>query len=220
MNSRGVFITGTDTNVGKTYIGVHLIQSLVASEIQVTARKPVESGCEIVDNHLVPRDATALFDATGQNGKLEQTCPYRFSQPISPERAAMLEGVDLTLQMLANVCLRGVKPKDFLLVEGAGGFYSPLTHDGLNVDLARRVSLPVLLVAANRLGCINHVLLTTEAIQKNGLELMAVVLNETQPTLESNMNNSEDLKRRLSCPVISVGHNSADGIKEIRKLFI
>lgn len=218
MLHNGLFITGTDTGVGKTYIGVLIAKALVEIGIRVVARKPVETGCIFSEGVLIPEDAQALYNASNQSGTLELTCPYRFTTPVSPERAARLEGVKLSLEMLPGACLKGVTETDFLLVEGAGGFYSPLTHDGLNADLAGQLGLPVLLVAANRLGCINHVLLTAESIAKRGLDLRAVILNDTCNTDDSNMDNLADLKPRLDCPMIAVNQHSGMTTADIRNV--
>ncbi len=218
MQHKGIFITGTDTGVGKTYVGVLIAQALTEFGVRVIARKPVETGCRVSGSTLIPEDALALYNASSQNGTLEQTCPYRFTRPVSPERAARLDGVELTLAMLLEACFKGATEDDFLLVEGAGGFYSPLTHDGLNADLARQLGLPILLVAANRLGCINHVLLTAEAIAKQDLTLRAVVLNDICNTYELAMDNLADLTPRLDCTVIAVKHNSGVAAADIRNV--
>ena len=201
----GVFVTGTDTGVGKTHVGVRLVRSLVSRGIRVCPRKPIESGCEWVDDRLVPVDASALMGATGTHVDLVSVCPYRLRHPLSPERAARIEGVEVTLADLVSACR--VTEDEFLLVEGAGGFYSPLTFDGLNADLAQRLGLEVLLVAADRLGCINHVLLTVAAIQSRRLRLLGVVLNSLQRQADVLMDNAADLRQRLSCPVVSVGYD-------------
>jgi dethiobiotin synthetase len=201
---RGVFVTGTDTGVGKTYVGAQVIRSLVARGIKVIPRKPVESGCEQLDGELMPSDAATLHAAAGHPGTLDEVCPYRLSRPLSPARAARLEGIDLTIADLERACRSGLDKDSFLWVEGAGGFYSPLAADGLNADLAARLGLPILLVAADRLGCINHVLLTIEAIHARRLQLITVLLNESRPSVLPAMNNVEDLAEWLHCPLFSI----------------
>jgi dethiobiotin synthetase len=198
---RGVFVTGTDTGVGKTYVGAAVIRALVARGIRVIPRKPVESGCELPDGKLVPADATRLYAAAGRPGTLNEVCAYRLRESISPARAAQLQDLLLTIADLERAVLNGVDGDSLVWVEGAGGFYSPLASDGLNADLAQRLSLPVLLVAADRLGSINHILLTTEAIRARGLNLIAVVLNQISPDITPAMDNADDLRRWLDCPV-------------------
>jgi dethiobiotin synthetase len=201
----GVFITGTDTNVGKTYVGVALARTLRERDIEVIPRKPIESGCELVNGELVPADARALMDAAGYTGSLYQVCPYRFEPPISPVRAAHLASKVLTTEQLVKNCLEGSE-NGFVLVEGAGGFYSPLAEDGLNADLATALQLPVLLVADDSLGVLNQVLLNVEAIKVRGLHLAGVVLSRKQPKQDDRMDNAADLRNMLNTPVFSLEH--------------
>jgi dethiobiotin synthetase len=205
-----VFVTGTDTGVGKTYVGAAVISELASLGTTVVPRKPIESGCSLVDRELLPTDAKTLHDAAGGAGALHQVCPYRLRWPLSPERAARLEGLRVTIDDLARACLANLVADCFLWVEGAGGFYSPLAVDGLNADLAATLGLPVLLVAADRLGCINHVLLTADAIYARRSRLVAVVLNRLAATSASGMNNAEDLGKRLDCPLIEVGYGNGE----------
>lgn len=197
---QGIFITGTSTDVGKTYIGVLLARQLTNKNVIVIPRKPVESGCQKKGDELIPNDASALKKAANYEGDLSEVCPYRFEPAISPVRAAHLANKTLTTEQLVNVCLEGSE-KGFVLVEGAGGFYSPLAEDGLNADLAMALQLPVLLVANDILGCINQVLLSAEAIKTRGLDLAAVVLNSTSEDKNENIDNAADLRDSLDCPI-------------------
>jgi dethiobiotin synthetase len=191
-----LFITGTDTGVGKTHLARLLVESLHGRSERIRPRKPVESGCRREGSELLPADGIALWEATGRAEPLEAVCPYRLEHALAPDRAARLERVTLKLSDLVEAC-HG-EGDAILIVEGAGGFLSPLTDDGLNADLAVALGLPVLLVAADRLGCINHVLLTAESIAARGLELAAVVLNPLpgQPGPEG-MDNLVDLQERF-----------------------
>ncbi|TNF37112.1 MAG: dethiobiotin synthase, partial [Gammaproteobacteria bacterium] len=167
---KGIFITGTDTGVGKTHTGVQIVRALAQRQIRVVPRKPVESGCVRDGDNLIPQDAQALKNAAGYQGSLASVCPFRFEPAISPLRAAHLAHQALATVKVTQACLNGVDTeKDFLLVEGAGGFYTPLCEDGLNADLAQALQLPVLLVAEDRLGCINQVLLNVQAIESRKL---------------------------------------------------
>lgn len=198
----GIFITGTSTEVGKTYIGTLLAKALAEKNITVIPRKPIESGCEIINGELVPSDAQALKAACGYQGRLQDVCPYRFAPPVSPARAARLAGQTVTTEQLTAACFHESE-NGFMLVEGAGGFYSPLTEDGLNADLAMALQLPVLLVAKNALGVINQVLLSTEVINRRGLQLAAVVLNDIDHShgLKDEMDNAADLAAMLDCGI-------------------
>jgi dethiobiotin synthetase len=203
---QGVFITGTSTEVGKTFVGVEIAKQLTKKNIKVIPRKPIESGCIMQGNELIPQDATALKEAAEYQGLLSEVCPYRFEPPISPVRAAHLANKILTTEQLVNICLQGSE-EGFLLVEGAGGFYSPLAENGLNADLAVALQLPVLLVAEDKLGALSQVLLNVEAIQMRGLHLAGVVLNATEKNQNDHMDNAADLRERLDCQVFANPYN-------------
>jgi dethiobiotin synthetase len=205
----GVFITGTSTDVGKTHIGVLLCRQLRESGVTVVPRKPIETGCEPVNGELIPKDATALKQAAGYAGSLNEVCPFRFEPAISPVRAALLAHRELNIEQLVSSCLAAGE-KDFLLVEGAGGFYSPLTENGLNADLASALQLPVLLVANDTLGVINQVLLSAEAIKNRGLSLVGVVLNTVDDDKPAHMDNAADLRQLLDYPVFSQSYSALD----------
>ena len=209
---QGVFITGTDTGVGKTHIGVLLAKALTRRNITVIPRKPVESGCKTIGSKLIPADALALKQAARYKGELEEVCRYPFAPAVSPVRAAHLSRSHLTTEQLLKACRHG--EQGFTLVEGAGGFYSPLSDDGLNADLAQALQLPVLLVAKDILGALNHVLLSTEALDKRGLGLAGIVVNNTDNNRDRDrhMDNTADLSNRLDCAVFY--QNYCGGISE------
>jgi len=215
---QGVFITGTGTDVGKTFVGTAIARALIQRNINVIPRKPIESGCLMQNNELVPQDAAALKEAADYKGSLFEICPYRFEPPISPVRAAHLANKILTTEQLVNICLQGSE-HGFLLVEGAGGFYSPLAENGLNADLAVALQLPVLLVADDRLGVLSQVLLNTEAIQMRGLPLAGVVLNAVTQQQNGLMDNAADLRERLNCPVFASPFNE-EGKSELPEALI
>ena len=202
---QGVFITGTNTDVGKTFIATEIARQLCQKNINVIPRKPIESGCIKHGEELIPQDAEALKIAANYQGPLSEVCPYRFEPAISPVRAAHLANTILTTEQLVSACLQGSED-GFLLVEGAGGFYSPLAENGLNADLAVALQLPVLLVADDKLGVISQVLLNAEAIQMRGLPLAGVILNTLSEDRSDHMDNTADLRERLDCPIFSSGH--------------
>lgn len=190
--SRGVFVTGTDTGVGKTRVATALAHALARQGVRVRVRKPVESGC--ADG--LPQDAEALRRAAGGHEPLERVCAIRLRAPLSPERAAALEGVDLRLERLREACT-GAADGSLLLVEGAGGFCSPIAAGALNADLATALALPVLVVAADRLGTLNHSLLTVEAVRARGLAIAGVVLSGACGPVDPAMDNAGELARWL-----------------------
>lgn len=201
---RGVFVTGTDTDVGKTYVACLLARQISSDGLRVIPKKPIESGCKLQDGELIPTDALALKRAASFDGDLSEVCAYRFKAALSPVRAARLENQTVTIEQLSQACKHD--GDGFVLVEGAGGFYSPLADDGLNADLATELQLPVLLIADDRLGCINQILLTTEAISNRGLTLAAVVLNKKEQTSNHDMNNADDLREHITAPIYTIKH--------------
>ena len=205
----GVFVTGTDTGVGKTWVAAALARLLVRQGLLVRPRKPVESGCATGGDGLLPKDAAALCEAACSTESLEQVCAYPLRAALSPERAAALEGRTLILDQLVAACQSGVGIGDFLLVEGAGGLLSPVAAGITNADLAAALQLPVLVVATDRLGVINHILLTVEAMLRRELPLAGVVLNQAAPVTDPFMDNAADLARWLGRPVELVLHRPA-----------
>ena len=187
---RGIFVTGTDTGVGKTFIAAALASYLRARGIRVGVMKPAETGCPQEDGVLIPEDAVRLKEASGCPEPLETICPYRFSEPLAPSMAAERAGrridVDLLLSTYGEISAR----HDFILVEGAGGLLVPLLPGYTYADFARVLKLPLLVVAANRLGAINHLLLTLEHASCKGLKVLGYVLNgssrETSLAAETN----------------------------------
>ncbi|GGZ66545.1 ATP-dependent dethiobiotin synthetase BioD [Lysobacter xinjiangensis] len=202
----GFFVTGTDTGVGKTRIATAFAHALGLRGLRVQVRKPVESG---VDARTGPADAQALREAAGAHEAIDTVCALTLRAALSPERAAALEGVELPLSRLVEAARRDVADDGLLLVEGAGGFYSPIATGALNADLAAALGLPVIVVAADRLGALNHVLLTVEAVQRRGLEVAAIVLSRPAPVVDDGMDNAADLRARLPLPVIALPHGAS-----------
>lgn len=209
MSKKGLFITGTDTDVGKTYIGAQIIRQLQTKVARIKTRKPIESGCELLhDGSLYPADGAALQQANLNTETLEIITPYRFEPAIAPDRAAKLAGITLNNKDLIQACTQNVNESDFLIVEGAGGFYSPLSSDGLNVDLATALELPIVLVVKDQLGCINHTLLTLAAIQQAALNCLFIVLNKSTEQLQQTYNHAEEIQLRSNLPVFTCLLNS------------
>ena len=199
---QGIFVTGTDTDVGKTWLGQIIIRQLCEQGIKVIPRKPVESGWSIDEE--TSTDGWLLAKAAHQEHQLDLVCPNRFKAAISPVRAAAMEQKTLHLETVKQQCIQTINNDEFLYVEGAGGFFSPLVSDGLNADLAKSLGLPVLLIAENKLGCINHILLSIAAIRSYQLPLVAIVLNTREKTMLGDMNNFEDLQSLVDIPVFQM----------------
>ena len=198
VSQRGIFVTGTDTGVGKTYVGTRLIRKLKALGLALAPRKPVESGWPVDHTQT---DAWQLLQAAQlPDSALNQVCPYRFKAALAPDRAARLEGQTLTLQHLYAAALHQVQDQ-WLYVEGAGGVYSPIAEQGLNADLAQLLNLPVVLVTEDKLGCINQVLMAVEVLQRRGLIVVGVILNRIHPQ-STEMDNAADLQQWLDVPMV------------------
>ncbi len=197
-------VTGTGTEVGKTYVSARLLAALRMTGIDVGAMKPFESGCQRdASGTLQPADALALLEGAGSLDPLDRVCPHRFEQAVSPATAAEWAGVVPDLQRLDEDFHWLREKHAYLLIEGAGGFLSPLTSSITVADLALRWGLPVLVVVKNTLGCLNHALLTLEAIKGRGLFCLGVIFNHLPPAAPfvddaSTPDNPERLARLLA----------------------
>ncbi|MDD5306090.1 MAG: dethiobiotin synthase [Deltaproteobacteria bacterium] len=179
--SKGLFITGTGTTVGKTVIARAVARAFTRRGLAVAAAKPVESGAAFVNGGLVPRDAEALRAASRFEGGLERLNLYRFEDAVSPHLAASRVGAVIEADLIVEL-VRALEPgADVVLVEGAGGLLVPLSDEVLYADVARAIGYPVAIVADNVLGAINHTLLTVEAARRRGLTVAGVILNRTPP---------------------------------------
>jgi dethiobiotin synthetase len=181
----GIFITASNTEVGKTTVAVEIVRRL-SEERKVRVRKPVESDCPIVDGKFTPRDAIALSEACGNSEPLSTVCPYCFELEASAEKASNEAGKKLGLEQLVVACRKNTGD-DYVLVEGAGGFYSPIAERVLNADLASALNLPLIVVVRDELGAISQALLTIDAAHKNNLRVACVVLNQVESNTLSNL---------------------------------
>src|SRR5882672_6029573 len=153
--SSGLFITGTGTGVGKTYVGALIAKALHDAGKRVGVYKPVASGCETHDGRLTSPDAIALWEAAGRPGALEQVCPQLFAAPLAPHLAARAEGRRVDARLLRTGLKIWLASSDLVLIEGAGGLMSPISDDDYNADLAKEFDYPLVIVATNQLGTIN-----------------------------------------------------------------
>ena len=211
MSGSGIFITGTDTGVGKTMIACHLIAALEANGIELAVRKPVESGCFYFERELIAEDAHHLATASMSHPLSEEVCHYRYKAIASPARAAMLEAKTIYIEQLVACCQSKAQ---FMLVEGAGGLLSPIATDGLNIDLIEALGLPAIVVSSDQLGSINHVLLTLEALAARRIKAAAVVLNRFHmKTYNPDLDNYHDLSALTNVPILQVyKHNIASPV--------
>ena len=186
-----LLITGTDTGIGKTWVGRALSHVLVAAGRKVVAVKPVESGCDSAGSHL--EDGALLAAATGQAEP--RAALFRFTAPVAPALAAEREGVDIDLDGLVLQIERLGQGADVLLVEGAGGLLSPVTWEWTIVELARSLGAAALVVAPDRLGTINHTQLTLSALELAGIDVAGVVFTAPEVPDESTGTNAAAVER-------------------------
>jgi dethiobiotin synthetase len=173
-----IFVTGTDTGCGKTTVGRAIGAALRRRGVAVAAFKPIETGCEEREGRRrVAADAEALARAAGSELAPELLCPVRLAMPASPERAAAAEGREVDLDAIAAAWGEVRRGADFVVVEGAGGLLVPITATETMADLPTRLGLPVLIVARDALGTVNHTLLTIEAARARRLRLAGVVFS-------------------------------------------
>ncbi len=204
MTPWSCFVTGTDTEIGKTLISSALIHAQAAAGVRVAGMKPIAAGAQWLDGAWHNEDVDALAAEVSCPLPTELTTPYLLQTPAAPHLAAALEGVTIEpTKILASY--RGVRAQaQAVVVEGVGGFRVPLTDTFDTADLAQQLALPVVLVVGLRLGCISMALLTAEAIAARGLHLAGWVANTADPGMTMLEGNVQALRERLSAPLLGV----------------
>ena len=219
--SRGVFVTGTDTGVGKTLAACALIHALRGRGLRVAPMKPIAAGAMQHDGAWVNEDTLALARAAGPDAPaLEAITPELLREPMAPHIAAAREGRTIALAPLLEAHRHLASLADFTVVEGVGGFQVPLGPALDTVDLAKALGLPVVLVVGLRLGCLNHALLTAAAIESSGLPLAGWIANAIDPAMTAREENVAALVERLPAPLLgripfaahAVAHDLAAGL--------
>jgi dethiobiotin synthetase len=201
--SQAYFVTGTDTEVGKTTIAAGLLHAARLAGLSTAAAKPVASGCVRTTDGLRNDDALALLGQCSLALGYDEINPFAFEPAIAPHLAAREAGVELSVAGLLPAVRRVLdKGADFSLVEGAGGWRVPLAGRENLSDLAVALGLPVILVVGVRLGCINHALLSVEAIERDGLRLAGWVANIVDPQTSRLEENLATLAERLPAPCL------------------
>ncbi|WP_175653434.1 dethiobiotin synthase [Pseudomonas sp. Marseille-P9899] len=197
------FIAGTDTDVGKTTVAAGLLHAAQLAGLSTLGAKPVASGCEVTPKGLRNADALALIAQSSIKLPYEQINPFAFEPAIAPHLAAREADIELSVQGLLEP-MREIlaQQADFTLIEGAGGWRVPLSHHANLSDLAVALNLPVILVVGVRLGCINHALLSAEAIARDGLQLAGWVANIIDSRTSRLEENLASLAERLPAPCL------------------
>lgn len=204
----GLFVTGTDTGVGKTYVAARIAAALAATGCRVGVYKPVASGCRQEGDTLVSEDAEQLWQAAGRPGEFDRVCPQRFAAPLAPHLAARAAGQEVSAELLRSGLDYWRSASDIVIVEGAGGLLSPISDDQYVADLALEFGFPLIVVADNRLGTIHRTLstLVVAATYGDGMEVAGVVLNEPaapqdDPSAKSNL---AELEARAVPPILGL----------------
>jgi len=199
------FVVGTDTDVGKTYVSCALLRHFVAQGYQSVGMKPLASGCQMdAQLGLVNADAQALLAAGNRQVDMDALNPYRFLPAIAPHIAAQQAGIEIDLQVILRAYTTLANEAEVVVVEGAGGFLTPINAQQSLADLAQQLAIPIILVVGMRLGCINHALLTVEAIQARGLRLAGWVANSLAPNMAHFAENLSSLQQAIDAPCLSV----------------
>lgn len=212
----GLFVIGTDTGVGKTMVSVSLVKALVRHGLRVAVMKPIASGSEQTPEGLRNEDALALAGASNVAVPYSTLNPYCFEPAISPHIAAAEAGVQVQPDRIKDCFAALAGNAEFVLVEGAGGWYSPLSTAHTMADLPQWLGLPVLLVVGMRLGCLNHAHLSRQAIEAAGCRLAGWVANSVDPALQRAAANLATLESIMGGPPLAVVPFAPDRAPDVR----
>ena len=201
--SHGVFITGTDTGVGKTLAACALLHAYARRGLRAAGMKPVAAGASVEDGALVNEDVVALRAAANVHAPADLVNPYCFAPAIAPHIAAELAGVTVDIERIAAAYAALASHAQRIVVEGAGGFRVPLGAHIDTADLARTLATPVVLVVGMRLGCLNHALLTADSVRAAGLTLAGWIANHVDADMMYAARNVGALEARLETPLIA-----------------
>lgn len=202
MEAKGFFITGTDTGVGKTFVTAGILAVLKEKGINIGVMKPVETGCPENNGELEPRDALFLKKMSGASDDMDLINPYRFKAPLAPSIASRLENKNIDLKKVKQCYEALASEHSLMLVEGAGGLLTPLNEAQTVADLIKLLNLPIIVIAASRLGAINHTLLTVKYAQSNDIEVKGIVLNYPSLAVDESLStNQAEIKRLANVPV-------------------
>jgi dethiobiotin synthetase len=204
---RGLFVTGTDTEVGKTFFCELLARQLNDAGCRVGVYKPAASGGEMCDGQVICDDATRLWEAAGRPSDISRVCPQMFQAAVAPHVAAEMEGRLIDEAMLIDGLAAWKDNCDLIIVEGAGGYMSPISNQSLIADVALAIGYPLVVVSANRLGTINQTLQTIRAIEsyQGGLPIAGVVMNDVLPQSDdaSLVSNPGQVARWIQRPLLT-----------------
>jgi len=200
--SRGFFITGTDTGVGKTRVSLSIMELIKMQGHTVAGMKPVAAGADQTESGLRNEDAIMLQSASSHDVDYALLNPFVFVPAIAPHIAAQQAGIKISIETITRCFEQLQTQNDFVIVEGAGGWCVPIDQKNTMADVALALDLPVILVVGIRLGCINHALLTAQRIREDGVALAGWVANHIDPDMEFSAENVQTLQERLPAPCL------------------
>lgn len=202
--NKGFFITGTDTGVGKTLVAVALTRALVARGLRTAVMKPVAAGAIQTDAGMRNDDALELLDVSNVKAPYEDVNPWLLTTPASPHLAARHDGVTIEIDKIVTAYRRLAAASDLVMVEGAGGWLAPISSVSTMADIAEELALPVIFVVGMRLGCLNHALLTREAIRSFGLPFAGWIANKMHAEMALAHANIDSLANRFGVPPLGI----------------
>jgi dethiobiotin synthetase len=202
-NKLGIFVTGTDTDVGKTYISEALIKHFCRQGFQTVGMKPIAAGAEIENGRLLNADVKAIVSASNVDAPIDQINPYVFAPAIAPHIAAQQAGIEIEIEPIMSAFKVLQQQADVIVVEGAGGFLVPINETLTMGDLAKALDVGVVLVVGVRLGCISHALLTVQSIEAKGLHLIGWVANRIEANMPALEENIATLKAMIKAPCVA-----------------
>ncbi len=215
-----LFFAGTDTDVGKTYVASLAARVIFGCGVKLGVYKPVASGCHTEQGQLIAEDAVSLWKAAGKPLSLEQVCPQRFKAPLAPPEAAAQEKTHVDVGKLTDGIKIWEQNSELVIVEGAGGLFSPLADQTLNIDLAQQLNASVIVVVANRLGAIHQTLATCEGAANRGVQPIGIVLCDPSGSADNSVHsNSQQIAKHCSVPVLgSIPFNGTEQDAQFLKL--
>ena len=211
QNTKGFFITGTDTGVGKTIISAALIKAAHMLGLKACGMKPIETGCKQTENRkgndsLIPSDGTFLREITGTDESIDLITPVRFENPLAPLPASEIEDKPIDLDKIKTAYRKLSGRYDVIIVEGIGGLLVPIKREYFVIDLAKDFGFPIIVVSKPGLGTINHTMLTVNYAIKEGLDVAGIIINYTRPPekILAENTNPEIIKRLSPVPVLGI----------------
>ena len=196
------FITGTDTNIGKTVITCSLIAKLIEKGFRVGGMKPVAAGCHMEDGYMISDDVKKIVEVSNVDLNINEINPYQFEPPIAPHISFKKNKKDIDIHLIKKHLRSFETEMDYLFIEGVGGYAVPLTENFSTADLIKALDVPIILVVGMKLGCINHALLTVESILNKKQKLSGWIANQIDEHMLAYDENVSFLKEKIKAPCL------------------